>query len=53
MTYNEKDNEFDYLFSEKGLDEMQKTKNYEIGFKLFRVLFWFIVGGALVMFTVG
>lgn len=28
------------LFSESGFDEMQKAKNYEIGFKLFRVFFW-------------
>lgn len=30
------------LFSEKGFDEMQKIKNYEIGFKLFRAFFWVI-----------
>ncbi|MCM1329700.1 MAG: hypothetical protein NC253_09705 [Ruminococcus sp.] len=28
------------LFSESGFDEMQKAKNYEIGFKLFRAFFW-------------
>lgn len=30
------------LFSESGFDEMQKAKNYEIGFKLFRV-FYFVM----------
>lgn len=28
------------LFSDSGFDEMQKAKNYEIGFKLFRAFFW-------------
>lgn len=28
------------IFSESGFDEMQKTRNYEIGFKIFRVFFW-------------
>ena len=28
------------IFSESGFDEMQKTRNYEIGFKVFRMFFW-------------
>lgn len=28
------------IFSESGFDEMQKARNYEIGFKIFRVFFW-------------
>lgn len=30
------------LFSESGLDEMQKTVSREVGFKLFRAFFWVI-----------
>lgn len=30
------------LFSEDGVDEMQKSQNYEIGFKLFRACYWFM-----------
>lgn len=33
------------LFSESGFDEMQKAKNYEIGFKLFRI-FYFVMFAA-------
>lgn len=28
------------IFDEKSYDEMQKTQNHEIGFKLFRVMFF-------------
>ncbi|MDE6762413.1 MAG: hypothetical protein K2N26_07300 [Oscillospiraceae bacterium] len=28
------------IFSESGFDEMQKARNYEIGFRIFRVFFW-------------
>lgn len=28
------------IFSESGFDEMQKARNYEIGFKIFREFFW-------------
>lgn len=28
------------IFSESDFDEMQKAKNYEIGFKIFRAFFW-------------
>lgn len=39
------------LFSINGFDEMQKLKNYEIGFKLFRAFFWiiYIVSMAIVL----
>jgi len=30
------------LFSESGLDEMQKAVSHEVGFKLFRAFFWVI-----------
>ena len=30
------------LFSENGFDEMQKSQNHEIGFKLFRACYWFM-----------
>ena len=40
------------LFSESGFDEMQKAKNYEIGFKLFRVFFWIMyIASFVVMWT--
>lgn len=38
------------LFSESGFDEMQKTKNHEIGFKLFRV-FYFVMFAASIAVT--
>lgn len=48
MNNNEKKDTYDKLlgsgqgelFSESGFDEMQKAKNYEIGFKCFRAFFW-------------
>lgn len=40
------------LFSESGFDEMQKVKNYEIGFKLFRTFFWIMyVASMVILFT--
>lgn len=35
------------LFSESGFDEMQKAKNYEIGFKLFRTFFWIMYAASM------
>ena len=35
------------LFSESGFDEMQKAKNYEIGFKLFRVFYFVMFAASL------
>lgn len=50
---NNINNEFENLFCEKSLDEMQKIKNYEIGFKLFKTFFWVMLVGSLLMFTAG
>lgn len=43
------------LFSEDGFDEMQKVKNYEIGFKLFRIfyLIMFIASMAVMLTACG
>lgn len=35
------------LFSESGFDEMQKAKNYEIGFKLFRIFYFVMLTASL------
>ncbi len=35
------------LFSESGFDEMQKAKNYEIGFKLFRIFYFVMFAASL------
>lgn len=40
------------IFSESGFDEMQKTRNYEIGFKIFRVFFWAAYFMAVAVMTV-
>ncbi|MDE7302092.1 MAG: hypothetical protein K2N60_02090 [Oscillospiraceae bacterium] len=40
------------IFSESGFDEMQKTRNYEIGFKIFRVFFWVAYFMALAVMVV-
>lgn len=37
------------IFSESGFDEMQKARNYEIGFKIFRVFFWAVYFMAIVV----
>ena len=37
------------IFDEIGYDEMQKTENHEIGFKLFRVLFFISLLFAFIM----
>ena len=37
------------LFDENGYDEMQRTENHEIGFKLFRIMFFAVLGFALVL----
>lgn len=40
------------LFSEDGFDEMQKMKNHEIGFNLFRIFYWVMyVASMAVMLT--
>ena len=39
------------LFSDSGFDEMQKAKNYEIGFRLFRAFFWSVYIASFLMFT--
>lgn len=31
------------IFDEKGYDEMQKTQNHEIGFRLFRIMFFVVL----------
>lgn len=62
MNNNEKKDTYDKLlgsghgelFSESGFDEMQKIKNYEIGFKCFRAFFWimYIFSAAFIMVAV-
>ena len=37
------------LFDETGYDEMQKTENREIGFKIFRIMFFVVLGFAMVL----
>lgn len=59
MNNNEKKDTYDKLFgsdgtifSESGFDEMQKARNYEIGFRIFRVFFWaayFMAAAVMVM----
>lgn len=39
------------LFDEKSLDEMQKTENYRIGFKLFQACYWFMYFFSLLIFV--
>lgn len=62
MSNNEKKDTYDMLiagsndlFSERGFDEMQKMKNHEIGFKLFRIFFWimYIASMAIVITAFG
>ena len=40
------------IFDENGYDEMQKAENHEIGFKLFRVMFFVVLAFALVLVMV-
>lgn len=40
------------LFSESGFDEMQKARNYEIGFKIFRMFFWAVYFMVVVVWVV-
>lgn len=42
------------LFSDSGFDEMQKAKNYEIGFKLFRAFYWtaFLMSAIFIMIAI-
>ena len=37
------------IFDENGYDEMQRTENREIGFKLFRIMFFVVLGFAMVL----
>lgn len=39
------------LFDEKSLDEMQKTENYRIGFKLFQACYWFMYFFSMLIFV--
>lgn len=39
------------LFDESSLDEMQKAENYQIGFKLFQVCFWFMYFFSMLIFV--
>ena len=40
------------IFDENGYDEMQRTENHEIGFKLFRIMFFVVLGFAMVLIIV-
>lgn len=40
------------LFSESGFDEMQKIKNHEIGFGLFRIFFWVMYAASLAIMLI-
>ena len=40
------------IFDENGYDEMQRTENHEIGFKLFRIMFFTVLAFAMVLIIV-
>ncbi len=43
----------DDIFSDSGLDEMQKRESYGIAFKLFRAMYFIFILGGLAMYCVG
>lgn len=43
----------DDIFSDGGLDEMQKRESYGIAFKLFRAMYFIFILGGLAMYCVG
>ncbi len=43
----------DDIFSDSGLDEMQKRESYGIAFKLFRVMYLIFLFGGMVIYCVG
>ncbi len=43
----------DDIFSDSGLDEMQKRESYGIAFKLFRAMYFIFLVGGIAMYCVG